>query len=56
MLVVLGAVLMWLAPEATFGALSVAGVVLLTSGIVLEIVGIALEHRDRAGGRGDRLP
>lgn len=39
-LVVTGAVLMWLAPEAR------VGLALLVAGIVLEIAGIALEHRD----------
>lgn len=39
-LVVTGGVLMWLAPEAR------VGLVLLVGGIVLEIVGIALEHRN----------
>ena len=46
-LVVTGALLMWLAPASTFGAGSVAGAVLLTAGIVLELIGIALEHRDQ---------
>ena len=45
-LVVAGALLMWLAPEATFGVRSGAGLVLLAAGIVLELIGIALEHRD----------
>jgi len=39
-LVGVGAVLMWLAPEVW------SGVVLLTAGIALEIAGIALEHRN----------
>ena len=38
-LVGVGAVLMWLAPEVW------SGVVLLAAGIALEIAGIALEHR-----------
>ena len=38
-LVAVGAVMMWLAPEVW------SGVVLLAAGIVLEIAGIALEHR-----------
>jgi len=38
-LVVIGGVLMWLAPEVWSGA------VLLAAGIALEIAGIALEHR-----------
>jgi hypothetical protein len=44
--VVAGALLMWLAPASTFGVRSVAGAVLLTIGIVLELIGIALERRD----------
>lgn len=39
-LVVAGALFMWLAPEE-----SVAGVVLLASAVVLEIAGLVLEHR-----------
>jgi uncharacterized membrane protein HdeD (DUF308 family) len=46
-LVIAGGVLMWLAPEATFGSVSISGLVLLVAGIVLEVVGIAFEHRDR---------
>ena len=46
-LVITGALLMWLAPASTFGARSVAGAVLLATGIVLELIGIALEHRDQ---------
>ena len=45
-LVVTGALLMWLAPASTFGARSAAGAVLLAMGIVLELIGIALERRD----------
>ena len=45
-LVVIGAVLMWLAPGPTFTSLSGAGLALLLAGIVLELVGIALERRD----------
>jgi drug/metabolite transporter (DMT)-like permease len=45
-LVVAGAVLMLLAPEGTFGVESGAGLALLSAGVVLELVGIALEHRD----------
>jgi drug/metabolite transporter (DMT)-like permease len=41
MLVGVGAVLMWLAPEVW------SGVVLLVAGIALEAAGIALEHRNR---------
>lgn len=40
-LVVIGAILMFLAPEVWQGA------VLLTLGVLLELVGIALEHRDK---------
>ena len=40
LLVVVGGVLMWLAPEVW------SGVVLLVAGIALEIAGIALEHRN----------
>jgi hypothetical protein len=39
-LVFVGGVLMWLAPEVWSGA------VLLAAGIALEIAGIALEHRN----------
>jgi hypothetical protein len=39
-LVVMGGLLLWLAPEVT------AGVVLLCAGLILEIVGIALERRE----------
>ena len=39
LLVGVGAVLMWLAPEVW------SGVMLLAAGIALEIAGIALEHR-----------
>jgi uncharacterized membrane protein HdeD (DUF308 family) len=46
-LVVAGGVLMWLAPESTFGTLSLTGLALLALGIVIEIAGIALEHRNR---------
>jgi uncharacterized membrane protein HdeD (DUF308 family) len=47
-LLVAGGVLMWLAPESTFGTWSLAGLVLLLAGILVEIAGIALEHRDRS--------
>lgn len=40
-LVVMGGVLMWLAPEE-----ALFGVMLLAAGIALELVGITLEHRD----------
>lgn len=41
LLVITGALLMWLAPEVW------SGVALLVAGIALEAVGIALEHRNR---------
>ena len=44
-LVILGALLMWLAPGPTFTSLSGAGLALLAGGIVLELIGIALERR-----------
>ena len=44
-LVVTGALLMWLAPEPTFGGPAGAGLILLVAGIVLEFVGLALERR-----------
>ncbi|MDB5867276.1 MAG: hypothetical protein JWO70_5082 [Betaproteobacteria bacterium] len=37
---------MWLAPGPTFTSLSGAGLALLLAGILLELVGIALERRD----------
>ena len=52
LLVIAGGMLMWLAPESTFGSLSIAGAALLLAGIVLEALGIALEHRDRNRGPG----
>jgi drug/metabolite transporter (DMT)-like permease len=45
-LVIVGAILMWMAPGPTFTSLSGAGLGLLLAGIVLELVGIALERRD----------
>ena len=45
-LVIAGAVLMWMAPGPTFTSLSGAGLALLLAGIVLELVGIALERRE----------
>ena len=45
-LVITGALLMLLAPETTFGSRIGAGLVLLVAGIILELVGIALERRD----------
>ena len=50
LLVITGALLMWLAPEPTFTTTSAAGLALLIAGIVLELIGIAVGHR--AGGRG----
>jgi uncharacterized membrane protein HdeD (DUF308 family) len=44
-LVIAGALLMWLAPETAF-APSSAGAALLIAGVVLELIGIALERRD----------
>jgi hypothetical protein len=44
-LVILGALLMWLAPGPTFTSLSGAGLALLAGGITLELIGIALERR-----------
>jgi drug/metabolite transporter (DMT)-like permease len=45
-LVIVGAVLMWMAPGPTFTSLSGAGLTLLLAGIALELVGIALERRE----------
>lgn len=45
-LVILGALLMWLAPGPTFTNVSGAGLGLLVAGIVLELVGITLERRE----------
>ena len=45
-LIVTGAVLMWLAPETAFSTPSGTGAALLIAGVVIELVGIALEHRD----------
>lgn len=50
-LVVAGGLLMWLAPGPTFGASPIAGMALLLAGILLEIIGIFLEHRDAKRGR-----
>jgi hypothetical protein len=38
---------MWLAPAPAFDARSAAGAMLLAAGIVLELIGIALERRDQ---------
>jgi drug/metabolite transporter (DMT)-like permease len=48
-LVVAGALLMLLAPESTFGVRSGTGLLLLATGIVLELAGIALERRSPGG-------
>jgi hypothetical protein len=45
-LVIAGAILMWMAPGPTFTSLSGAGITLLFAGIGLELVGIALERRE----------
>ena len=45
-LVIAGAILMWMAPGPTFTSLSGAGLTLLLAGIGLELVGIALERRE----------
>ena len=47
LLLIAGGLLMWLAPEATFGAVSISGLVLMLAGIALEAAGIALEHHDQ---------
>ena len=55
-LVVAGALLMWMAPGPIFTSLSGAGLALLVAGIALELVGTALERRDadrRVGRSGD---
>jgi drug/metabolite transporter (DMT)-like permease len=45
--VIIGAILMWMAPGRMFDtSLSGAGLGLLLTGIALELVGIALERRD----------
>ncbi|HEX6268126.1 MAG TPA: hypothetical protein VFZ81_14675 [Burkholderiales bacterium] len=40
-----GAVLMWLSPKPLEGAGMLIGVALMAAGVLLEIVGIALERR-----------
>jgi hypothetical protein len=45
-LILTGGLLMWLAPETAF-VRSGAGLMLLAAGIVLELIGIALERRDQ---------
>ncbi|HVL56251.1 MAG TPA: hypothetical protein VM491_07090 [Burkholderiaceae bacterium] len=47
--IVAGALLLWLAPEPTFGTASAVGVLLLLAGIALELIGLTLEHRARDG-------
>lgn len=42
LLIVLGAVMLWFAPE------SMGGIVLLVCGIAIEIIGITLEHKKRS--------
>lgn len=50
-LVLTGALLMWLAPGPVFSSASGAGLLLLIGGIVIELVGIALErHADMKKG------
>ena len=46
-LLIAGGLLMWFAPEAAFGSISISGLVLMLAGIVLEAVGIAIEHQDQ---------
>jgi hypothetical protein len=46
-LVILGALLMWLAPGPTFTSQAATGLFLLLAGVVLELIGIALEHHDK---------
>ena len=45
LLVTAGGLLMWLAPGPTFSSLSIAGLAFLLAGILLEVIGIFLEHR-----------
>ena len=45
-LVIAGALLMWMAPGPVFTSLSGTGLMLLLAGIALELVGIALERRE----------
>jgi hypothetical protein len=54
-LVIIGALLMWLAPGPTFTSLSAAGLVFLSGGIALELIGIALERR-KEGRKTRRAP
>jgi drug/metabolite transporter (DMT)-like permease len=50
-LVIAGGLLMWLAPAPAFSPLSAVGILVLLGGIVLEAVGITLEHRDHRAKR-----
>jgi hypothetical protein len=43
--IVAGALLMWLSPKPLEGADFLAGAALLAAGIVLELIGIALERK-----------
>lgn len=44
-LLIAGGLLMWLAPEPAFTAVSGTGLALFLAGIVLELIGIAVERR-----------
>lgn len=46
-LIIVGALLMWFAPSATFTSQAATGLFLLLAGILLELIGIGLEHRDK---------
>jgi hypothetical protein len=50
-LLIAGALLMWFAPEPAFTAVSGAGLALFVAGIVLELIGIAVERWGGGGGR-----
>lgn len=50
-LLIAGGLLMWFAPEPAFTAVSGAGLGLLLAGIVLELIGIAVERQARRRGR-----
>ena len=47
LLVIAGGLLMWLAPQGTFGQISISGLVLMIAGIALEVAGIAMEHHEQ---------
>jgi drug/metabolite transporter (DMT)-like permease len=47
LLLIAGGFLMWLAPQGTFGQISISGLVLMIAGIALEFAGIAMEHREQ---------